>query len=77
MLKILRYVFSAIALLFASYGLITKDFKFGDMMIFFLGLSMLIMGLEEFRKERKVMGCLLIAAFLFSLYVSIEGFILS
>jgi hypothetical protein len=77
LLKNLRYVLSAIALIFASYGLITKDFKFGDIMIFFLGLTMLVMGLEEFRKERKVMGWLLIAVFLFSLYVSIEGFVLS
>ena len=77
MLKILRYVLSVITLLFASYGLITKDFKFGDFMIFFLGLTMLVMGLEEFRKERKVMGWCLIAVFLLSLFVSIEGFILS
>lgn len=77
LLKIFRYVLSVITLLFASYGLITKDFKFGDTMIFFLGLTMLVLGLEEFRKERKVMGWLLITVFLFSLFVSIKGFILS
>lgn len=54
--------------------LITKDFKFGNMMIFFLGITMLVMGLEEFQKERKVMGWLLIVVFLFSLFVSIKGF---
>lgn len=77
MLKILRYVLSIITLLFASYGLITKDFKFGDIMILFLGLTMLVLGIEEFQKERKVTGWFLIAVFLFSLYVSIEGFLLS
>ena len=77
MLKILRYVLSVITFLFASYGLITKSFKFGDIMIFFLGLTMLVMGIEEFRNERKVIGCFLIVAFLYSLFVSIEGFLLS
>ncbi|WP_075980154.1 YczI family protein [Bacillus massilinigeriensis] len=77
MLKVLRYVLSVITLLFASYGVITRDFKFGDIMIFFLGLTMLVMGLEEFKKERKVTGWFLIVVFLFSLYVSIEGFLLS
>lgn len=68
---------SVITLLLASYGFITKDFKFGDIMILFLGLTLLVMGLEEFKKERKVMGWFLIVVFLFSLYVSIEGFLLS
>ena len=77
LLKILRYVLSVITFLFASYGLITKSFKFGDIMIFFLGLTMLVMGIEEFRNERKVIGCFLIVAFLYSLFVSIEGFLLS
>lgn len=76
-MRILRYVLSVITLLLASYGFITKDFKLGDIMIFFLGLTLLVMGLEEFQKERKVMGWFLIAVFLFSLYVSIEGFLLS
>jgi len=77
LLKILRYVLSVITFLFASYGLITRSFKFGDIMIFFLGLTMLVMGIEEFRNERKVIGWFLIVAFLFSLFVSIEGFLLS
>ena len=46
-------------------------------MILFLGLTMLVSGIEEFKKERKVMGWFLIVVFLFSLYVSIEGFLLS
>ncbi|UNL86939.1 DUF3953 domain-containing protein [Priestia koreensis] len=78
MLKILRYVLSVITLLFVSYGLITKDFKFGNIMLFlFFGLTMLVLGIEEIQREREVMGWLLIAAFLFSLYVSIEGFLIS
>ncbi|TCJ01396.1 DUF3953 domain-containing protein [Cytobacillus praedii] len=77
MLKILRFVFTVITFLFASYGVVTKDFKFGDIMLLFLGLSMLVMGVEEFQKGHKGMAWLLIAVFLFSLFVSVEGFLLS
>ncbi len=77
LLKILRYILSVVTILFATYGLITKNFEFNHIMIFLLGLTMLIMGLEEFRKERKVNGWLMVGVFLFSLFVSIQGFLLS
>ena len=41
-------------------------------MMFFLSLFMLVMGLEEFRKGRKVMGWISIVAFLFILFVSLQ-----
>lgn len=68
---------SVITLLFVSYGLITKDFKFGNSMFLFFGLTMLVLGIEEIQRERKVMGGLLIAVFFFSIYVSIEGLLIS
>lgn len=77
LLKILHFVFSVIAISLAAYGLITKNFEFQHYMIFFLGLMMLIMGLQEFKKERKAYGWLFIIVFLFSLFVSIQGFLLS
>lgn len=46
-------------------------------MIFLLGLTMLVMGIEEIQKERKANGLLLVGVFLFSLIVSIKGFLLS
>jgi hypothetical protein len=66
LLKILRYVLSVLTILLATYGLISKNFQFNDIMIFLLGLTMLVMGLEEFQKERKAKGCLFVVAFLFS-----------
>ncbi|WP_078552095.1 YczI family protein [Bacillus alkalicellulosilyticus] len=77
MLKILRYVLSVIVILFAAYGLITQNFKYSHIMTFFMGLMMLVMGLEEFRKDRKAYGWLFVVVFLFSLFVSIQGFLLS
>ncbi|MDC3424504.1 DUF3953 domain-containing protein [Aquibacillus sp. 3ASR75-11] len=76
MLKILRYVFSVVGILFAVYGLITKNLEFQPYMMLFLGLMMLVMGLEEFQKERKAYGWLFFVVFLLSLFVSIKGFLL-
>ncbi|WP_269321872.1 YczI family protein [Oceanobacillus salinisoli] len=45
--------------------------------MFFLGLMMLVMGLEEFKKERKAYGWLFIIVFLLCLHVSIQGFLLN
>ncbi|MBO1511247.1 YczI family protein [Metabacillus bambusae] len=77
MLKILRYIFSIVAMLFAVYGLIKSNFELQPYMMFFLGLMVLVMGLEEFKKERKAYGWLFVIVCLFSLYVSIQGFFLN
>lgn len=77
MLKLLRYVLSPVVLIIAVYGLITKNFDFQSLMILLLGLLMLVMGLEEFRKKKKTLGWLLIVVFIFSLFVSIQGFLIN
>lgn len=74
-LKVLRYFLSIITILLASFGLITKNFEYNYILIFLLGLTMLIMGLEEFRKERKMYGWLMVVVFIFSLFVSIQSFL--
>lgn len=38
----------------AGYGLITENFKFQSYMLLFLGLTMLVIGLREFQKYKKV-----------------------
>jgi Protein of unknown function (DUF3953) len=73
LLKILRYV---LTVSLATYGLISKNFQFNDIMIFLLGLTMLVMGLEEFQKGKKAKGWLFVVVFLFSLFVSTQGFLL-
>jgi hypothetical protein len=70
---ILRVIFAVIIASIAGYGLITGDFEFQSFMLFFLSLMMLVMGLEEFQKERKVMGWISIIAFLFVLFVALQG----
>ena len=56
---------------------IRSNFQFHPYMMFFLSLMMLVIGLEEFKKERKAYGWLLVLVFLFSLSVSIQGFLLN
>ena len=60
---ILRVIFAVIVTFIAGYGLITNNLEFQSYMMFFLSLMMLVMGLEEFWKDRKVMGWFSIVAF--------------
>lgn len=76
-LKILHYVLSIVTFILAAYGLMTKNFEFQHYMILFLGLTMFVMGLQEFQKGQKIYGWLFVVVFLFSLFVSIQGFLLS
>lgn len=73
---ILRILFSIITLALAGYGLITRNFEFQAYLILFLGLTMLVTGIQEFQQNRKLTGWLLIVVFAFSLFVSIQSFIL-
>lgn len=74
MLKILQIIFSIIAVAFAGYGLFTKDFQFQGYMILFLGLTMLVAGLQEFKRNKKITGWMLIGVFVFSTFVAIQSF---
>lgn len=73
---ILRILFSIITLALAGYGLITRNFEFQAYLILFLGLSMLVTGIQEFQQNKKLTGWLLIVVFAFSLFVAIQSFIL-
>ena len=77
MLKILRILFSIITVALALYGLITENSDYGAYMILFLGLTFLVMGVQEIKQNKKWSGWLCIAVFAFSLYVSIQSFILN
>jgi hypothetical protein len=76
LLKIVRYVLSTISILLATYGLITKNFEFNSIMLFFLGLTMLFTGLEEFQEGKKRNGWLLVIVSFFPLFVSAQGFLI-
>ncbi|WP_081791197.1 DUF3953 domain-containing protein [Lysinibacillus fusiformis] len=71
LLTILQIVFSILVVSFSTYGIITGDYRLNFLMILFLGVLLLILGLKEFQKERKVNGLLFIGVFLFLVIVSI------
>lgn len=75
MLKILPIIFGIIVIALSTYGLITRDYQFNFVTIFFLSLSMLTLGINAYQSERKAYGCFLIGVFLFLVYVSIQSFI--
>ncbi|KGR76322.1 DUF3953 domain-containing protein [Ureibacillus sinduriensis] len=77
MLIILKVIFAVTVACIAGYSLITKNFEFQFYMIFFLSLMILVMGLEEFKKEQKIRGWISIVIFLFILIVSLAGFLLN
>ncbi|CAH2717538.1 hypothetical protein BACCIP111895_04752 [Neobacillus rhizosphaerae] len=77
MLKISRIILAVIVTLIAGYGLFTGDFEFQTYMMFFLGLMMLVMGIDEFQKGRKSYGLISIVVFLLLLFVSVKGFFLN
>ena len=74
MLKILHILFSIITVAFAGYGLFTKDFQFQAYMVLFLGLTMLLLGLQEFKRNKKFTGWMLIGVFAFSIFAAIQSF---
>lgn len=74
MLKILQILFSIITVVLAAYGLFTEDFRFQAYMILFLGLAMLMLGLQEFKRNKKLSGWLLIGVFAFSIFAAIQSF---
>ncbi|EAZ86944.1 DUF3953 domain-containing protein [Lysinibacillus fusiformis] len=73
LLTILQIVFSILVVSFSTYGIITGDYRLNFLMILFLGVLLLILGLKEFQKERKVNGWLYIGVFLFLVFVSITS----
>ena len=77
MLKILQIIFSIITVAFAGYGLFTKDFQFQAYMILFLGLTMFVLGLQEFKRNKKITGWMLIGVFAFSIFVAIQNLMLN
>ena len=77
MLKILQILFSIITIALASYGLVTQDFQLGAYMILFLSLTMLVLGIQQFKQNSKLVGGFLIGVFVFSMFVAIQSFVLN
>ena len=60
-------ILSPIIIIIALYQLITGDFELQPLVMLLLSLLILVLGLEQFRIDKK----LLMVVFLFNLFVSI------
>lgn len=76
MLKITRQVLAVVVLLFLIYGMIWSNYNAIHIMVFFYGLMMLVMGIEKFQNERKMLGWVYVIVFLLAMFVTIKRFIL-
>ncbi|VXC30495.1 conserved membrane hypothetical protein [Bacillus sp. 349Y] len=72
MLKILRFLFAIITISFALYGMLADDFTYVPLMLLFMGGMILIMGIEEYKNNKKGLASLLVAVSLFIFYTSFE-----
>ena len=50
--KILKITFGAVVLILSVYSLWTKDFTYQGITLFFLGLFMSVLGVEESKKNK-------------------------
>ena len=76
MLTILHIVSGVLTFGLAIFSLITKNFEYRHFMLFSMSLMFLIMGIKEFRKEKKATAYSLVLVSVFALIVAIQGFIL-
>lgn len=76
MFMILRVIFSTVTIAVGLYGLITDNFEYQPVMMLSMGLTIFVMGLDEFKQNKKRKGWLLMIFFAFILFVSIQSFIL-
>ncbi|MDK8641887.1 DUF3953 domain-containing protein [Niallia taxi] len=74
MLKILRIIFSLIAGILAIYSLITNNNETMPIICGFLGLAFVVMGLTEWKKDKKAITILLFATAGFGFYVVVSSF---
>ncbi|GAA0448313.1 hypothetical protein GCM10008983_27990 [Lentibacillus halophilus] len=77
MFKIFIFILSPVIIIITLYQFITNDFELQPLVMLLLSFLMLVLGLEHFRITNKLIGWFLIAVFLFTLFVSIQGFVLN
>jgi len=71
LLKILKFLFAIIALVFSMYALITDSYTLFPFALLFLGGMLLVMGISEFQEKRMGNAILVIFASAFIIFVSI------
>lgn len=77
MLTIFQFLFSIITIALAGYGLLTNDSQFNVYTSLFAGLTLLVLGLQEFKSDKKFSGWFLISLFAFLMLIVSKSFMLN
>ncbi|MGG0412592.1 DUF3953 domain-containing protein [Peribacillus simplex] len=76
-MKIVRIILAIVVIVLSGYSLITQTLELMPYYMFFLGALILVIGLAELRKDRKVWGYMNIAISLFVFFASIQAFLMN
>lgn len=75
MLRMFEIFFSLAAFILTTYVLVMQEYKWIELMMLMVGLSIGMMGIGEMKKAHKGRGWLLLLTGLLWLYSSIQGFL--
>lgn len=73
-MKITSLFLAAIVLILGIYGLVTENYVAMPYFELFVGLMFVVLGIIQFRENRKVFGIYMVAVAGFILFASIVGF---
>lgn len=75
LMKVTSVVLAVIVIVLGIYGLVTKNYAAVPYTQFLTGLMFLVLGVIQFRENRKGLGIFLFVVAGFSLFVSIAAFL--
>ena len=73
----MQSLFVIIVVVLAGYGIFTEDSRLKPFISLFLGLAMLVVGIQEFKGNKKLSGWVFIGLFAFSIFAAIRSFMLN
>ncbi|WP_343839242.1 YczI family protein [Salinibacillus aidingensis] len=73
-LKVVKMILAVLVIILSVYTIFTTNIKALSYGNFFIGILLMVIGIEEFQKKRKGQSFLSIAAGLFALFASFQIF---
>ncbi|PAL04333.1 hypothetical protein B8W99_27140 [Peribacillus simplex] len=76
-MKVVRIILAIVVIVLSGYSLIAQTLELMPYYMFFLGALILVIGLAELQKDRKVWGYMNIVISLFVFFASIQAFLMN
>ncbi len=76
-MKMVRIILAIVVIVLSGYSLIAQTLELMPYYMFFLGALILVIGLAELQKDRKVWGYMNIVISLFVFFASIQDFLMN